>query len=404
MKIYLKFIMIVMTMFWLLTFCSCSDSKPNLFKAADLPNKKMTLIGETVGGITNRVLVCYTIDNGVKLKQIYNLNTPYRERSKIQAYSSYSPVIRVGKNGKYFYASTMDKFYAFSCSNPSTPRIITLKDLKFRQEENSFGNYIICQNKVFMELRNFANRPSQVCEFDLSKSPTSAILKSSFHSDFDSGNIIIENNKSKGFIGRIHYLYTPACKKRLPFSAFKPSGIRIKLQDRQECVDFLPEYGWLFSKSTVVDQTINDDIYFVEKGIDLKRTKTLIGSYIRNDGEIYHTDGKKFYSDKYKMIGKGLLAHWGYKGRIYYLYKNKVYRYSLKEMQEEVIHKWSAKTEISEFPIFSLDRKILAVLTSSKRKTVLYFFDLENETYSSLQTPSSLSNVMFIANAAKDEK
>lgn len=298
----------------------------------------------------------------------------------------------------------MDKFYVFSSSNPSTPRIITLKDLKFRQEENSFGNYIICQNKVFMELRNFANRPSQVCEFDLSQSPTSAILKSSFRSDFDSGNIMIEDNKSKGSIGDIHYLYKPACKKMLPNGAFKPRGVRIDLMDREKCVDFLPEYGWLFSKSSALCEGISDDIYFVGKDVDPERTASRVGSYISNDGILYHADGTKFYSDDYKIISKGLQAHWGYKGRIYYFYNNKLYRYSMDKKQEEIIHKWSRGVEISEFPIFSLDRKILATLTSSERKTVLYFFDLENETYSSIQTPSSLSNVLFIANAAKDEK
>ena len=405
MKFFLKIIVITVTIFLTIIFYSCSDSKSNLFKAADLPAKKMTLIGDTLGGMTNRVLVSYTIDSGVKLKQIYSLNVPYREGSRKQAYLSYNPVIRVGDNGKHFYASTMDNFYVFSSANPlASPRIITLKDLKFSQEKESFGNYIICQNKVFMELRNFDNKPSDVCEFDLSQFPTSAIIKSSFRSDFDSGNIVIEDNKSKDFIGSIHFLYTPACKIRLPFSAFKPRGIRINLMDREECVDFLPEYGWLFSKSSALCEGISDDIYIVGKDVDPERTASRVGSYISNDGILYHADGKKFYSDDYKIISKGLQAHWGYKGRIYYFYNNKLYRYSMDKKQEEIIHKWSRGVEISEFPIFSLDRKFLAVLTSSKRKTVLYFFDLENETYSSLQTPSSLSNVMFIANATKAKR
>lgn len=71
-----KITVITLTIFLASIFYSCSDSKTNLFKVADLPAKKMTLIGDTVGGMTNRVLVCYTIDNGVKLNKYIILMFP----------------------------------------------------------------------------------------------------------------------------------------------------------------------------------------------------------------------------------------------------------------------------------------------------------------------------------------
>jgi hypothetical protein len=390
-------------------FCSCSKSDTKVFKKTPFPLSKLALIGDAnPGNISERVILYCTLDKEAKFKEIYRLNATARKGDKIIPYASSTPVIKNGAGSKKFYASTMNNLYEFSGINPlAPPKMFSLKDFKFTQKKNFFSNFFVFQNKIYMEVGYFEENQRKLYELDLSSIPSTATYKPDMYLDFDSehpncGNIVkIETKKAPRLnLGdNNHYLYTPNGKEVIPYSPFSPK-INNNLKNLG-CVDFSPEYGWIFSKKNKLNSSIPNDIIYVENGLDLNRGTSLAGTTMR-DGVCYHADGKKLFPDKYSIISKGFLAHWGCDGQIYYLRDNQLCRYSKEKKKEEIIYQWSKRCEITEFPIFSLNRQILVILAYSGKSTSMYIFNLKKETYSIVQAPKSFSNAIIITGETKD--